>query len=163
MKKLTSGLHWEQIALTGPLALLVCYLIVAHQHGNSSTPVHARPAPVAGTGLSAETGRASYYGFKYQGRPTASGEIFDMNRLTAAHPTLPFGTKVRVTNLENQRSVFVRINDRGPFVQGRVIDVSQAAAEELGMLHSGVVEVRVEVVPEPETPLKRAGTDARKL
>lgn len=93
-----------------------------------------------------QTGIASYYGAKYHGRPTANGEIFDRNRLTAAHPTLKFGTKVKVTHLANHRSVVVRINDRGPFVKGRVIDLSQAAAEELQMIHSGLAEVKIEII-----------------
>jgi rare lipoprotein A len=93
-----------------------------------------------------ETGIASYYGTKYHGKPTASGEVFDMNDLTAAHPKLAFGTRVKVTHLENNRSVIVRINDRGPFVQGRVIDLSQAAAAELQMVQSGLAQVKLEVL-----------------
>jgi len=93
-----------------------------------------------------ETGVASYYGAKYHGRPTASGENFDMNELTAAHPTLAFGTRVKVTHLESNRSVVVRINDRGPFVKGRVIDLSQQAAAELKMIQSGLARVRIEIV-----------------
>lgn len=94
----------------------------------------------------AETGVASYYGVPYHGRQTASGEVFDMNELTAAHPTLKFGTKVKVTHLANNRSVTVRINDRGPFVKGRVIDLSKAAAEELQMVRAGLAEVKIEVL-----------------
>lgn len=86
---------------------------------------------------------ASYYGEAFNGRPTANGEIFDMNAYTAAHKTLPFGTLVEVTNLENGRKVIVRINDRGPFVGNREIDVSKAAAIALDMLSSGVVRVRL--------------------
>lgn len=93
-----------------------------------------------------ETGVASYYGVPYHGRQTASGEVFDMNELTAAHPTLKFGTKVKVTHLANNRSVTVRINDRGPFVKGRVIDLSKAAAEELQMVRAGLAEVKIEVL-----------------
>lgn len=93
-----------------------------------------------------ETGVASYYGVPYHGRQTASGEVFDMNELTAAHPTLKFGTKVKVTHLANNRSVTVRINDRGPFVKGRVIDLSKAAAEELRMVRAGLAEVKIEVL-----------------
>jgi rare lipoprotein A len=92
-----------------------------------------------------ETGVASYYGTKYHGRQTASGEVFNMNELTAAHPKLKFGTKVKVTHLANNRSVTVRINDRGPFVKGRVIDLSQAAAEELQMVHAGLAQVKIEI------------------
>lgn len=95
---------------------------------------------------SSETGKASYYAQAHHGKRTASGERFDQHALTAAHRTLPFGTRVRVTNLNNDRSVVLRINDRGPFVRGRIIDVSRAAAERLGMLRSGVVPVRVEAL-----------------
>jgi rare lipoprotein A len=89
-------------------------------------------------------GKASYYSNRHHGRRTASGERFDMHALTAAHRKLPFGSRVRVTNLNNQRSVVVRINDRGPYARGRIIDLSHAAAERLGMLRSGVAPVRVE-------------------
>lgn len=93
-----------------------------------------------------ESGLASYYADRFHGHRTASGERYDRNALTAAHRRLPFGARVRVTNLSNGRSVTLRINDRGPFVSGRVIDVSRAAAEALGMLRARVVEVRVERV-----------------
>ncbi|TBU89499.1 septal ring lytic transglycosylase RlpA family protein [Phytopseudomonas dryadis] len=89
-------------------------------------------------------GKASYYGKAHHGNKTASGERFDQNALTAAHRTLPFGTRVKVTNLNNNRSVVLRINDRGPFTRGRIIDVSYKAAEALGMLRAGVAPVRVE-------------------
>ena len=89
-------------------------------------------------------GQASWYGAKHHGRKTASGERFDQNALTAAHRTLPFGTRVRVTNLRNDKSVVVRINDRGPYAKKRIIDLSKKAAEQLDMLRDGVVPVRVE-------------------
>ena len=92
------------------------------------------------------SGRASWYGPKFHGRPTANGEIFNSNDLTAAHPSLPFGTKVRVTNLRNGRSVIVRINDRGPFVKGRIIDVSAAAARVLNMVNSGTASVQLDIL-----------------
>jgi rare lipoprotein A len=91
-------------------------------------------------------GLASYYSNVFNGRRTASGESYDNNELTAAHRNLPFGTKVLVKNLRNNRSVIVRINDRGPFAGNRLIDLSKAAAEELGMIHSGVVEVELRVL-----------------
>lgn len=91
-------------------------------------------------------GLASWYGREFDGRRTASGERFDMNRLTAAHRTLPFNTRVRVTNLENGRSVEVRINDRGPFVEGRIIDLSYRAARKIGMVKPGLARVRLEVL-----------------
>jgi rare lipoprotein A len=90
-------------------------------------------------------GMASFY--RMHGRRTASGERVDMAALTAAHPTLPFGTKVRVTDVSTGRSVTVRVNDRGPFVRGRVIDVSYAAAQSLGMVGRGVAKVKLDVVP----------------
>ncbi len=90
-----------------------------------------------------ETGMASYYGGKFIGRQTANGEIFVANKLTAAHKTLPFGTMVKVTNLSNGKSVVVRINDRGPFVKGRIIDLSEAAAKKIDMLQQGVVKVEI--------------------
>ncbi len=96
--------------------------------------------------LSVETGTGSWYGGKYHGRKTASGEVFDQHALTAAHRSLPFGTRVRVSNLAKDRSVILRINDRGPFIRGRVIDVSRRAAVELGFLHEGLAELRIEVL-----------------
>lgn len=91
-------------------------------------------------------GKASWYGPKFHGRPTASGEIFNQHSFTAAHPYLGFGTKVRVTNLNNGRSVIVRINDRGPFVHNRIIDLSKAAASTIGLIRSGIAPVRIEVL-----------------
>jgi peptidoglycan lytic transglycosylase len=90
-------------------------------------------------------GLASWYGREFARRHTASGERFDMHDLTAAHRTLPLDTIVKVTNLDNNRSVLVRINDRGPFARGRIIDLSRGAAEMLGMMKAGVVPVRIEV------------------
>jgi rare lipoprotein A len=101
---------------------------------------------VTGCASSSGDGLASYYADRYQGHKTASGERFDAARLTAAHRTLPFGTRVRVTNLDNGRSVVVRVNDRGPFASGRVIDLSQAAARQLDMLRAGVARVKLEVL-----------------
>lgn len=91
-------------------------------------------------------GRASWYGPGFHGRRTANGEIFNQNALTAAHPSLKFGTRVKVTNLNNNRSVVVRINDRGPYAGGRVIDLSAAAARSLKMIKSGVAPVRVNIL-----------------
>ena len=93
-----------------------------------------------------KTGTASYYGAKHHGKRTASGERFNKNALTAAHRQLPFGTRVKVTNLNNDRSCVVRINDRGPHSRGRLIDVSHEAAEQLGMLRSGTARVRVQAL-----------------
>lgn len=93
-----------------------------------------------------QTGKASFYADKFEGSPTASGEKYRSSKLTAAHKTLPFGTKVRVTNLANNESVVVTINDRGPFVEGRIIDVSKAAAERLSFFNQGTAEVKLEIV-----------------
>jgi rare lipoprotein A len=91
-----------------------------------------------------QTGTASWYGRQFAGRRTASGEIFRPQDLTAAHPTLPFGTQVRVVNVDNGRSIDVRINDRGPFARHRILDVSEAAARKLGFHRRGVARVRLE-------------------
>jgi rare lipoprotein A len=93
-----------------------------------------------------ETGEASFYAMKYQSRKTASGEIFDQSAYTAAHNQLPFGTNVKVTNLKNGKSVIVRINDRGPFVKGRIIDLSRSAFSKIGDTRDGVITVTIEVV-----------------
>ena len=96
--------------------------------------------------LLAETGDASWYGDKYQGKPTASGEPFDMYAYTAANRTLPFGTVIKVTNLKNNKSVQVRINDRGPTKESRIVDLSYQAAKDIGLLHDGIVPVKVETI-----------------
>ncbi len=96
-----------------------------------------------------QTGTASWYGRELHGRKTASGDVFDMNGMTAAHRTLPLPSYVRVTNLENGRTVILRINDRGPFVGDRIIDVSAAAATKLGFAARGVAKVKVETVAPP--------------
>ncbi|HEY3403061.1 MAG TPA: septal ring lytic transglycosylase RlpA family protein [Ohtaekwangia sp.] len=93
-----------------------------------------------------QTGKASFYADKFEGSSTASGEKYKHSKLTAAHKSLPFGTKVRVTNLANNQSVEVIINDRGPYVDGRIIDVSKSAAEQLGFINQGLAEVKVEVI-----------------
>ena len=92
------------------------------------------------------SGKASYYADKFNGRKTANGEIFDNDKFTAAHKTLPFGTIVIVKNLNNNKTVQVRINDRGPFVEGRIIDLSKRAAEHIGMIRSGVADVEVMIL-----------------
>jgi len=103
-----------------------------------------------------EVGVASWYGEEFHGRPTSSLEVFDMNDMTAAHRTLPFGTHVMVTNLANDRSVVVRINDRGPFVRGRVIDLSYAAARVLGLIGPGTAQVRLEILSGVREPAPTA-------
>lgn len=109
-----------------------------------SRPVEIEAAPEAGTAIG--SGSASFYASRFHGRRTASGEAFDNGAMTAAHRSLPFGSLVRVTNPANGRSVVVRINDRGPFTRGRLIDVSRAAAEELGIVARGHGTVELELL-----------------
>ena len=99
---------------------------------------------------SSDTGIASWYGHPYHGRRAANGEIYDMEKLTAAHRTYPFDTWVRVTNLSNERTVDVRIQDRGPFIRGRIIDLSHAAAREIAMIGPGVTKVKLTVIAPPK-------------
>src|SRR6516164_2783662 len=103
----------------------------------SATTLHPKPFQI---------GTASWYGEEFEGKSTASGEPYNMYDLTAAHPTLPLGTYVKVTNLRNRKAVVVRINDRGPVVEGRIIDLSYGAAEALGFEHLGLQKVRIDVV-----------------
>jgi rare lipoprotein A len=107
---------------------------------------HAPPPTSSAPRPGGEIGVASYYGEDFQGRRTASGERYDMHAFTCAHPSAPFGTRLRVTDLETGRAVVVTVNDRGPFAPGRVVDLSLAAARKLGMVKRGLVRVRVERV-----------------
>ena len=109
------------------------------------------PAPKAAP-RPAETGTASWYGKAHHGQPTASGETYDMHAFTAAHRSLPLGTRVLVTNVQNARSVEVRINDRGPFTRGRILDLSYAAALKLGSLSDGAFRVKLRVLEEASSP-----------
>ena len=93
-----------------------------------------------------ETGKASYYAMMFQSKKTASGELYDKAKKTAAHKKLPFGTRVKVTNAKNSKSVFVKINDRGTFVKGRIIDLSDSAFSSIANLYAGVIRVRIEVI-----------------
>jgi rare lipoprotein A len=122
-----------------------------------------RPAAVTPPALrgSTQTGRASWYGQAHHGQMTASGERFDMHALTAAHPTLPFGTRVRVVNLDNDRAVEVRINDRGPITPGRIIDLSYAAARALGAIAPGLITVRLTVLDPATSPTSDAAPTRR--
>lgn len=106
--------------------------------------------PLAEVGAFRERGRASWYGRRFHGRPTANGERYDMYAMTAAHPTLPLPSYVRVTNLRNGRSVVVRVNDRGPFLNDRVIDLTYTAAWKLGYVEAGSAEVEIELLAAPE-------------
>jgi rare lipoprotein A len=138
-------------ALAGPM-LYGCAPFEPAPESVQPTPVPTVPITPASPSFSdvrmsaQERGRISMYGHQFSGRTTASGERFDPAALTMAHRTLPFGTRVRVTNLENQRSVEVVVNDRGPFVSGRIADLSEAAARRLGMISDGVVEALLDVL-----------------
>ena len=132
--------------LTQGLRALVLLALVSGCARVSTLP--AGQAPVAGW---TERGVASWYGDPFHGRQTASGEVYDMEAMTAAHRTLPFGTVVRVDNLDNGRSVTLRINDRGPFIRGRNLDVSRAAARELGMLQAGLARIEITILEAPGT------------
>jgi rare lipoprotein A len=125
--------------------------------GCSHAVVTSPPVPPA-AGLE-EVGFASWYGAQHQGRRTASGEVFDMNQLTAAHRTLPFGTRLLVTNRDTSQSTEVRVNDRGPFVDGRILDVSYAAARQLGAVGAGIFPVKLRVVSLPGTRAGAPGGD----
>ncbi|HEY4242622.1 MAG TPA: septal ring lytic transglycosylase RlpA family protein [Kofleriaceae bacterium] len=126
----------RRIAITAVVLLSAC----ASPQKSSARTAH--------TG-NVQYGNATWYGKEAQGGPTASGERFDRHQYTAAHRTLPLGTIVKVTNQRNGRSIEVRINDRGPYAKGRVIDLSEAAARVLGMIDAGVVPVEIEVVTRP--------------
>ncbi|MCJ8163912.1 septal ring lytic transglycosylase RlpA family protein [Pontibacter sp. E15-1] len=102
--------------------------------------------PILAQSTDTQKGEASWYGSRYHGRKTSSGELYNKNKMTAAHKTLPFGTKVKVTNLDNNESVIVRINDRGPFVGDRIIDVSEVAARKLDFHAEGIGNVKIEVL-----------------
>lgn len=129
--------------MPGP-ALLAAWVLLLTGCGGTVPDV---ADPVSGS-PPAWRGVASYYSDALHGRPTASGESYDRNAYTAAHRQLPFGTRVRVTNLTNGRSVVLRVNDRGPFVDGREIDVSGRAAEALGFVRDGLVRVELEILEE---------------
>jgi len=126
------------------LFLLLALGVAACSTTPPPAPPAPPPAPVAEQPSFTQTGVASWYGRNHQGKTTAEGERFDMNKLTAAHRTLPLGTTVRVTNLDNNKAVKARINDRGPYIAGRVIDLSARAAKELE-IDDGTARVRVEV------------------
>lgn len=131
---------------------LACALSVVTLACAARVPADAptgRSAPEPGW---TESGMASWYGHPFHGRTTASGEVYDMHAWTAAHPWLPFDTRLRVENRDNGRAVEVRVNDRGPFARGRILDLSRAAAEALGMLGPGTARVRLTVLEVPTPP-----------
>ena len=137
-------------------ALVIAVAVAVLAGGCARKKKHARavpppPAPAAAPSPAGwtETGIASWYGHPYHGRASASGEIYDMEQFTAAHRTLPFQTRVLVYDLDNNKTVEVRINDRGPFVEGRIIDLSHVAARSIDMIGPGLAKVRIEVLREP--------------
>jgi rare lipoprotein A len=125
-------------------ALVACCVVLLAGHAGLH---HAVARPETRAASFRQTGVASWYGPGFHGKRTASGERFDQNELTAAHRQLPLGSEVKVTNLENGRSIMVAINDRGPYIGGRVIDLSKAAAQRLGMVADGLAKVRLEATP----------------
>lgn len=136
-----------------PIALFFCSAMISgcsSEYGNEKNKL-TQQEKRGGTDRSVRTeiGEASWYGPGFQGKETANGDIFDQTKMTAAHPSLPMGTKAQVTNLDNDKTVEVRINDRGPYAKDRVIDVSKAAAKKLDMHKDGTAHVRIET--------KRAG------
>ena len=144
----------------GPVvALLGAVLALIALPASPEMPAAPALDKVVLLGLGAvQEGLVSWYGAAFHDRPTASGERFDSDGYTMAHPTLPFGTEVRVTNLRNGRSVVVRVNDRGPHVGQRIADLSQAAAAQIGMLRRGVVRARIEVVDQTGPAAERSGS-----
>jgi len=132
-----------------PLRLLtgwLCAVVLLALAGCSSTPKSGSSGGASASSGHSETGQASYYGNEFHGRKTANGEQFDQGKLTAAHRTLPFGTRLKVTNTQTGKSVQVRVNDRGPFVKGRIIDLSSSAFKAIASINAGVVPVRIQVV-----------------
>lgn len=141
------------------LATMMLSFLAAAAHSAPAKKKNAKKTSSPKVGKSApakpgyvEEGMASWYGKRFHGRKTANGERFNMNALTAAHRTLPFGTMVKVTNLGNKKTVTVRINDRGPWVKNRIIDLSYAAAKQIGMIEKGCVKVRIETVSKNKAP-----------
>ena len=143
--------------------LAIAFLIVGLGAAQGPNISEAKPAPVSSVQMQAvvrkqvktkpyQVGTASWYGETFEGKPTASGEPYDMYDMTAAHLTLPMGSYVRVTNLRNGRTVIVRVNDRGPVVPGRIIDLSYGAAQALQFRHRGLQRVRLDLVDRHEVP-----------
>ena len=144
---------WVAIGAICVLALAGC----AKKHAAVAPVTHPpRSAPASSVPQSGETGLASWYGHPYDGRQAADGEIYDMETLVAAHRTLPFGTWVRVVNLGNAKTVDVRIIDRGPFVDGRIIDLSHAAAQKIDLIGPGIAQVRLDILSVPPLAVRAA-------
>ncbi len=129
-----------------PVAVLLAALAACTHAPRRSEPEESPRPSAAAPAEEGEVGLASFYGKKFHGRRTASGARYDMHAMTCAHPRAPFGTRLKVTDLENGRSVVVTVTDRGPFKRGRVVDLSMAAARKLGIVDRGLARVRVEAV-----------------
>ena len=138
------------------LTLLVLPILFTAGCGVTRVP----DAGSARKGEKIQTGEASWYGPNFHGNLTANGERYNMNKMTAAHRTLPFNTKLRVVNVDNGKSVVVRINDRGPYAKGRIIDVSKKAARKLDMIGSGTARVELYLVSAPEATVRKSGTSS---
>lgn len=131
--------------------VLSCVLLLSACAKPANTSYHIHPTSIDGQKdlepSQVITGNASWYGPYFHGRKTANGEIYNMYAMTAAHKDLPLGSLIRVTNLKNQKQLFLRVNDRGPYIHGRVLDLSYAAAKELDIVQHGVSTVKIEVYP----------------
>ncbi|MBI5323740.1 MAG: septal ring lytic transglycosylase RlpA family protein [Ignavibacteriae bacterium] len=136
------------LLIISPVLLAVACSPAVRFSEKSSTTLNSRDTEEPTKAVAGQTfrGIASFYADKFHGRKTSSGEIFDMNGFTAAHRTLPFGTKLQVTNLKNGKSVIVKVNDRGPFKEERILDLSRAAAESIDMVNDGTAEVEIKVL-----------------
>lgn len=146
----------SQLTLLGALVFSGC---TSEHSGEQGKQAQQEKESTAGKPVHKEVGEASWYGPGFQGQETANGETFDQKEMTAAHPSLPMGTKAKVTNLENGKKVEVRINDRGPFIENRVIDLSDAAANKLDMKKNGTSQVKIET---KTTKKKRATHPSKK-
>lgn len=147
-----------------PIRTVFASALLSHPAVTAPAPAPVvAPTPILTEDLQAERevpahllrGVASWYGKVFHGRQTASGETFDMNAMTACHPTLPFGTKVRVVNLRNHKSVIVRITDRGYLNDGRIMDLSYGAAKKLGMVQAGLARVKIQILKTEFEPVNR--------
>jgi rare lipoprotein A len=144
----------KRLSVTAPITLVSALAIFGCSAENSieqSQQAQQEKSHVANKSIRKEVGEASWYGPGFQGKETANGETFDQKDMTAAHPSLPMGTKAEVTNLENGKKVEVKINDRGPYADGRVIDLSGAAAKKLDMKKDGSAQVKIETTKKSST------------
>ena len=147
----------RRFAATGPLigACIAATLVVAGCKADNSSQKDVKAPTQESTPSFQQSGKASWYGPGFHGRQTASGETFNQNEMTAAHRTLPLGTKAEVTHVKSGKSVEVTINDRGPYVKGRVIDLSRAAAKKLGITKDGTATVKIEADPPQKLASRR--------